>query len=263
VAAARAAAFLILAGPWERRRTEVPQLKNLLPLQDLDLRIEACRARELEIPKQKGKFEVQKKRLQGELGEREQVVMQLQLEQRDCEGEVAQKQAQIKKYEQQLFAVKKNEEYQALLHEIEMLKKQIGVKEERIIALLMEIDEAKGRLAEDRKRIEAELKQIDRQCAEIDEELANAVAARKELEAQRAPLMGRVDPALLARYNRIRASKKTGAAAVTLNGATCSGCHMMVTAQVVNEVLAGRTHTCAHCGRLLYAPDAVAAQQTG
>lgn len=238
-------------------------MKNLLPLQDLDLRIEACRAREVEIPKQKGKFDLQKKRLHAELAEREQAVKQLQLEQRDCEGEVAQKQSQIKKYEQQLFSVKKNEEYQALLHEIDMLKKQIGVKEERIIALLMEIDEAKARLAEDRKRIEAELKAIDRQCAEIDEELANAVAARKELEAQREPLIARVNPELLARYNRIRASKKTGPAAVTLNGSTCSGCHMMVTAQVVNEVLAGRVHTCAHCGRLLYAQEVVAAQQTG
>lgn len=227
-------------------------MKNLLPLQELDLKIEACRLRELEIPKQKGKFEVQKKRLASELEERDKAFKALQLEQRDCEKDIEQKQAQILKYKTQLNSVKKNEEYQALLHEIEMIDKQIGLKEERILVLMDEIDAAKARLAEDKKRIDLELKQIDAQCAEIDAELAEAVRSRNALEAQRDPLIASVDPALLAKYTRIRASKKTGAAIVPMNGTTCSGCNMAVTPQAVNEILAGKVHACAHCGRLLY-----------
>jgi len=227
-------------------------LKTLLPLQELDLKIEACRLREVEIPKQKGKFDVQKRRLTAELEEREGALKSLQVDQRECESEVSQKQAQIAKYEQQLLSVKKNEEYQALLHEIDLLKKQISQKEERIIVVLMELDGARERLAEDKKRIEAERTLIDRQCAEIDKELAEAIASRKELEAKRARLVDEVDPSLLSRYARIRANKKTGPAVVPLNGNICTGCHMTVPAQVVNEILAGRVHTCAHCGRLLY-----------
>lgn len=232
-------------------------MKTLLPLQELDLKIEKCRLREVEIPKQKGKFDVQKKRLAAELEEREEELKKLQLEQRECESEVTQKQEQIGKYEQQLLGVKKNEEYQALLHEIDLLKKQIGQKEERIIAVLVEIDAAKERLAEDKKRIEAERKVIDDQCAEIDKELEEAVAARGELEKQRKALESQVDATLLSRYKRIRANKKTGPAVVPLNGSTCTGCHMAVTAQTANEILAGKVHACAHCGRLLYHPDNV------
>jgi len=227
-------------------------LKTLLPLQELDLKIEKCRSREVEIPKQKGKFDVQKQRLAAELEEREAELTRLELEQRECESEVAQKQEQIAKYEQQLLSVKKNEEYQALLHEIDLLKKQITQKEERIIGVLVEIDAAKERLAEDKKRIEAERQSIDKECEEIDKELEEAVAVRKELETQRASLEPKVDPALLSRYKRIRANKKTGPAVVPLNGSTCTGCHMSVTAQTVNEILAGKIHACAHCGRLLY-----------
>lgn len=227
-------------------------MKTLLPLQELDLKIEGCRLREVEIPKQKGKFEVQKQRLAAELEERESAMKDLQLEQRECESEVAQKLAQIKKYEQQLLSVKKNEEYQALLHEIDLLKKQIGQKEERIISVLVEIDGAKERLAEDKKRIETERRVIDEQCAEIDKELAEAVSSRRDLEKRRNALVDQVDPALLSRYVRIRANKKTGPAVVPLSGTICTGCHMTVTAQIVNEVLAGRIHACAHCGRLLY-----------
>lgn len=230
-------------------------MKTLLRLQDLDLKIEACKAREAEIPKQKSKFEVQRKRLLAELGEREEVLKQLQLEQRSCEGEIEQKQAQAQKYDSQLFAVKKNEEYQALLHEIDVIKKGVAAKEERIIAIMLELDDAKARLAEDRKRIEAELAELDRLSAEVDHELDEAVAARKQLEADREPVLGQVPSSLLQKYQRIRASKRTGPALVPLRGETCSGCNMSVPPQVVNEVLdleKNYERTCAHCGRLLY-----------
>ena len=227
-------------------------MKNLLLLQELDLKIEACRLREIEIPKQKGKFDVQKKRLAAELDERDKAFKALQLEQKECEKDIEQKQAQILKYRTQLNSVKKNEEYQALLHEIDMIEKQIGVREERIIVLMDEIDAARVRLAEDKKRIDQEMKQIAAQCAEIDAELSEAVKSRQVLEAQRDPMIANAEPALLSKYNRIRAAKKTGAAVVPMNGVTCSGCNMAVTPQAVNEILAGKVHACAHCGRLLY-----------
>jgi len=235
---------------------EVRVLKNLLQLQELDLRIEALKAREIEIPKQKNKFDIHRKRLADEIAGREKICKALALEQRECEGEIEQKQAQIRKYDQQLLAVKKNEEYQALLHEIDMLKKHIGLKEERIIAIMVELDEAKARLEEDKKRIKAELEDIDRQCAAIDEELAEAIRERQELERECAPLAGQVPPDLLNKYKRIRANKKTGPAVVALVNETCTGCHMRVTPQIANEVLGNlRQHTCAYCGRLLYHQD--------
>ena len=232
-------------------------MENLLKLQELDLKIERCKSRELEIPKQKEKFLVQKQRLAAELAEREESVKQLQISQRDCESEIDQWQAQIKKYDNQLLAIKKNEEYQALLHEIDGLKKQIGQKEERILALMMEIDDSKARLEEDRKRIGTELAGIERQCAEIDEELGEAVSFRQDLEQRRVPAAARVDPQLLSRYDRIRTSKKSGPAAVALKGEVCTGCNMLVTPQAFNEVLAGKLLSCKHCGRLLYHKDNV------
>ena len=230
-------------------------MNTLLQLQDLDLKIESLRAREAEIPKQKSKFDIHRKRLAAELAEREEVCKRLHLEQREAETDIDLKQSQIKKYDAQLFAIKKNEEYQALLHEIEMLKKQVVLKEERIIAVMLELDNAKARLVEDKQRIDTEQKEIEAQCALIDQELNEAVQERKQLEAQRQPLLGQVEPGLLAKYQRIRLAKKTGAAVVHLNGEVCSGCHMHVPPQIVNEVLGGKLHACAHCGRLLYDRD--------
>lgn len=229
------------------------QLKTLLQLQAIDLKIEALKAREAEIPKQKEKFEIHRKRLAAELQESEQRCKNLMLEQRECEVDIQQKDAQIKKYDAQLFSVKKNEEYQALLHEMDALRKQIALKEERLIALMLDMDEAKAHLAEDKKRIEAELQDIEAECRKVDEELAETVARRKALEAQREPLLGAVASALLARYHRIRQAKKHGPAVVPLRGEACSGCNMQITPQIINEIMAGdKIHSCHHCGRLLY-----------
>ena len=228
-------------------------LRTLLRLQELDLRIELLAARELEIPKQKGKFEIHRERLTAELEERRKVCHDLKLEQREVEGEIDQMQTHVDKYETQLYAVRKNEEYQALLHEIDMLKKQVGLKEERIITIMMGLDDAQARLEEDKNRIEGELREIDAQCDEVDSELDEAIAERKGIESQCEPLKEQVAPDLLRRYKRVRKNKETGAVVVPLNDEVCSGCNMAIPAQIVNEVLAGeKTHACVHCGRILY-----------
>ena len=231
-------------------------MNTLLKLQELDARINVCREREDEIPKQKNRFNIQRERLKAELDEREQVLKELELEQRDCESEIEVRKTQIDKSQQQLNAVKKNEEYQALLHEIDLVNKQIGVKEERILAIMMEMEDSAARLEEDRKRIQEESKEIDAECAVIDTELAQAVKRREILEADRAPLVDQVGRELLSRYERLRKKFRTGSVVVPLRDEVCTGCNMHVRPQIVNEVLQGnKIHACQNCGRLLYHPE--------
>ena len=224
-------------------------MEKLLELQVIDLKIEALKKREEEIPKQKRKFNIQRERLKKELEESEDRYKKLQLEQKDCEGEIDLKQEDIRKKDGQLLQVKKNDEYQALLHEIDMIKKQIGIKEERIIAIMLETDEQTA---------------IQNECGKIDAELAEAIAECRGFEEQRKPVLDSIDRELVSRYARIRKAKKTGPAIVPLRGESCSGCNMAVTAQVVNEILAGeRVHVCRHCGRILYNNDNVNTAEVG
>ncbi|MBI2434076.1 MAG: hypothetical protein HYV26_14550 [Candidatus Hydrogenedentes bacterium] len=231
-------------------------MEKLLELQKLDLQVEALSDRERMIPQQKNKYQIQRERLAAELKDSEQRCKNLQLEQRQCEHDIEQRQAQTRKYDGQLLSIKKNEEYQALLHEIELEKKQIALKEERIIGIMLELDDAKAHLEEDRKRIAVELKQIESECDEIDKEYQEAVEQREALEAQRGALLPEVSQELRSKYDRIRKAKKKGPAVVPLSDEYCGGCHMKVLPQVVNEILAAsKTHACSHCGRLLYNPE--------
>lgn len=230
-------------------------MRNLLALQDLDKKINVCKQREIEIPKQKSKFDIHRKRLQSELAERENTLTKLTLEQKECEGSIELRQVQIQRYNEQLNAIKKNEEYQALLHEIEREKKQIAIHEERILAILIESDESKECLEEDKKRIKSETEGIDSECAVIDDELKVAVRHRMELDSEREPIITRVADALMTRYDRLCRNYKMGPVVVPISGEVCTGCHMHILAQVANEVMAGnKVHGCQHCGRLLYYP---------
>ena len=74
-------------------------MKKLLDLQTIDLQIEKLCARESEIPKQKNKFDIHRKRLEDELKESEAKFKGLILEQRECESDVALKQDEIRKKE--------------------------------------------------------------------------------------------------------------------------------------------------------------------
>lgn len=231
-------------------------MNSLLKLQQLDARIHVCHSREKEIPKQKTKFLAMRERLAAELKEREQKVKGLELEQRACEGDIEQKKAAILKYQQQLNSVKKNEEYTALLHEIDTVKKGIVQKEERIIAIMVELDEARARLDVDRKRIAEEQKGLDKQCAEIDAELAEAVKQRQLLEGQRPGIAVHVAGDLTSKYERLRKKYPSGDVVVPMKEEVCAGCNMHMRPQIVNEILQGhKIHACQHCGRLLYHPD--------
>lgn len=233
-------------------------LDELLKLQELDVQIRGCREREAEIPKQKNKFDIYRERLKTELEEREKVVTELKLDQRDCEGAIDQHQAKIEKYNIQLSSVKKNDEFQALLHEIDQEKKQIGLREERILYILEEVEQAQARLDEDKKRISEETADIDRQCAEIDAELTEAESVRKELEQQRVPLIDAVDDALYKRYEKVRGNLPDASVVVPMINEVCTGCHMRIRAQIVNEVLEGaKVHGCQYCHRILYHPENV------
>lgn len=224
---------------------------DLLELQNLDMKIADLKAREKELPKQKDKFAIHRQRLDAELKSSEERCKSIQLKQRECAGEIEQRQAQIQKYDGQLYSIKKNEEYKALLHEIDLLKKQIAIKEERIIALMVEYDEAKAALEADKERIHAEIGKIDAECAVIDNELHQLTAERKTLEKSRGPKITKVAPDLLTRYERIR--KVRTPAVVPLKDETCGGCFMTVRPQIVNEIMANdKIHACQHCGRLLY-----------
>jgi uncharacterized protein len=168
------------------------------------------------------------------------------------EVEIKSAEEKIGKYKTQQSQVRKNDEYQALTHEIETTQQGIGTMEEQEIGIMFLIDEAKKRFA----AAEAELKQNItgheariRTLRERGTHLQADVKAAQEAVAAARP--GVAEPQLRI-YDRI-AIKPGHPVCVTVNGDRCGGCHLKVPIHIVVQARAGlEITTCDQCGRIVY-----------
>jgi len=233
------------------------ELDALWALRDLDERAGALRAELKRFPEQRASLEravgesrARLERHRGETGA-------LQVKRRELEREIESLTAQERKFQGQLFAVKKNEEYQALLHEIAGVKDRRSDLETEVLLAL----ESEERLAGERAAAEQALKTAEREAAErtlqIDAGERSARERLSALEAERASHLGRLPPATRVRYERVHQSKDGRAVVAILKGA-CGGCFRGQPPQVLQEARRrDRLLVCDGCGRLLlWPPDA-------
>jgi predicted nucleic acid-binding Zn-ribbon protein len=176
----------------------------------------------------------------------------LETKKKELELEIRTAEEKIAKYRTQQSQVRKNDEYQALTHEIDSTQAAIGGLEEQEIAVMLTIDEAKKRFAaaegELKRNIighEARIRALREHEAQLTAEVAAAQAASA---AARPP----VPPSYLKIYDRV-AVKPGHPVCVTVNGGRCGGCHLKVPTHI--EVMArngSEIATCDQCGRVLY-----------
>ena len=168
------------------------------------------------------------------------------------EVEIKSAEEKIGKYRTQQMQVRKNDEYQALTHEIETTEKSIGTLEEQEIGIMLLIDDAKKRFA----AAEAELKKNItgheariRTLRERETHLQADVKAATEAVAAARPDVA--EPQLRI-YDRI-ANKPGHPVCVTVNGDRCGGCHLKVPTHIVVQARNGtELATCDQCGRIVY-----------
>jgi hypothetical protein len=228
------------------------QMKHLYQLQTIDAEIYRLRAELGEKPilmdELKQKFEEKKANLKS----LEEKTKQIQVKRKDKENELASKEETIKKSQVQLYQIKKNEEYQAMLREIEGLNADKSVLEEEILILFdkadetnKEIEKEKLHLAEEEKRFIKQRQQIEDRIKQINNRLAT-------LEGQRKQIIPNVDKKILAQYERIL-KNRGGLALVPVKNNACQGCFLNVPPQVINEIkLKKNLVICEACARILY-----------
>jgi predicted nucleic acid-binding Zn-ribbon protein len=168
---------------------------------------------------------------------------------RSKERELQECEAQRQKYQQQTVLVKTNQEYTALLAEIDNVTSRIGAIEDEILAAMEEVESRTERLreiAEDQKGVEHDL---DRQRDERRQRLA---AVEEELGVrrdERQAVLNRLERPARSRYERAVASH--GGGTTRIRGRSCASCHRDIPYEIINRVQAGELHTCGNCQRIL------------
>lgn len=230
----------------------VSEVEELIALQELDRRVAAMEGAARAIPPLVQELE---SRVQGARAAREaarQAHAQLEKVRRLKEGELKQVEEQTKEKQARLYEIRKNEEYSAVLKEIELLRAKRSALEEEILLLFDRIEEG-GRTVAAR---EAELREREADFARLraakEAELGRLQQEIGEFTRQRAGQTRRIEAGLLQSYTRLLKSRG-GLAVVPVKDGSCSGCFVALTPQAHNEVRKGEALvTCANCQRILY-----------
>lgn len=234
-------------------------IKLLLALQERDLEIDRLKAESAAIPAKASAVKAEIQGLKTALDDAKKELTQHQLNKKQKEIDLETQEGAIRKHAGELNAVKSNEAYKALLGEIERAKSDKSALEDQILQLMEQIDQAtrvwKEKEANAKNSESGLLKQVadlEAKQKSLDEE-----AAKKTVERDQA--FAELPPKLSDQYARIRNNKK-GAAVVALRGEQCSGCHMRVSQNLINEVRRAQTlMTCESCSRIVYLEEALAA----
>ena len=160
---------------------------------------------------------------------------------------------QIARQRNRQLEVKKNEEYQALEHEITNLESKIDELESEQIETLDKIDDA-------RETAEVAEKKIAQRVIELEKEREERVAFGKQaeidvqsLETQIVETREEVEPDFLSVYDRVSKIVSRPPYMAPLEDQKCSGCHLRVSNDVVSSVLVEKKLTqCDQCGRIVY-----------
>lgn len=158
----------------------------------------------------------------------------------------------ITRLKTQQYQTRKNDEFQAIGHEIQRYEGEIGKIEDEELELMMEADKVKADLTAEEKKAASVKESIGRQTTDLDEKSTALQTRLEELTKERAELAGKIDEDLLAGFERLFKSKGD-AVVVALEHEVCTGCHMKVTTQTAHRVKAGKEIVnCENCGRILY-----------
>jgi predicted nucleic acid-binding Zn-ribbon protein len=232
-----------------------PDLRNLIALQDLELKIAGTQKQISDTPVKIQSHQEEIQRLKQTHAQRVAHAQELTKRRRTLEGEVDMMGAKLSKLKDQSNSVKTNKEYTAMLHEIQMAEEKIRSEEDKILEIMEEMETkehdlnaAENQLKAKTALLEEEIRRCEASVPSLEMELARLQDEKKAMESL-------VEPELLARYRRI-AEVRRGIALAEAKDELCTACHVRIRPQVFADLLRTENiHACDSCSRILFSRE--------
>ena len=156
--------------------------------------------------------------------------------------------------EKQMDGITTQREYEAINKEIrdatekeQTLRKDIQVEERNFADL-------EGEIQKNSEGVALLEKEIDEKSKAIDQERQSKLGKVEELKAKEAVVSQGIGSDIIFKLERIIRNKK-GVGVVPVHGVVCTGCHMILPANFVNEIRDEENtevHFCPYCSRILF-----------
>ena len=229
----------------------LPDIENLLKLQVTDKEIRRLQEEIAEFPKRVAKIELKLAGTKAQLEKAQASVKADEAARRKYDTAINDLRGKISKYRDQSLDVKTNEQYKALLHEIQFAEKEIAANEDKILELMVNADARDKEVKAAQVELKAETAEIEKEKEQARQRTAEDEKLLAEQRAKRDQTRVGIDADLLRHYERV--SKFRGSGISEVREHKCIACQVMLRPQTYNEIRSGQqVIVCDSCQRILY-----------
>jgi predicted nucleic acid-binding Zn-ribbon protein len=235
-------------------------LERVITLQRLDSEAAAARKKLAEGPEREKAFDARLEEARQRIADARARLAANQEARRAIEKDVALHQGRLSKYREQAMAVKTNQEYHAIQHEIAHAQGEVKKHEDTMLERMVEADDLAATIKTADAELAAEQKTIAADRTAMHVEHAAVQTTLDALGSQRAAVVAAIDRRVLAIYETA-AAKRQGIAVAEARDGGCLVCHVRMRPQMFNEVRRNEAIVqCENCQRILYYVPAPASQ---
>ena len=176
-----------------------PEIEKLLVIQDRDRRLLQLEQELQRIPVEKQEIESKLKTGATRLEELKLKAKQTESARKSLENDAEAKRTQINKWRSQQVMTKKNEEYQALTHEIQGAEKEIFQIEDKELDLMEQAEKFGAEIKREQQLVAELTALVDRQRQTLGQREAAMKAELTNIKNERNELCKTVDESMLSR----------------------------------------------------------------
>jgi predicted nucleic acid-binding Zn-ribbon protein len=228
------------------------ELNKLIDLQQVDARIAALHREIAALPKEVAQIEAKLAGSKTKVEAAQSAIKSDEGARRKHESDIKDQQEKISKYRDQSLKVKTNQEYKALLSEIEHAEAEIAKLEDKVLEIMVAADSRKEGLKQAEATLKANTAENEKEKEHARQQTAEDEKQLAELNAQRQELRTGIPEETLNHYDRVLKLRGSVMAPVH-EDESCSACRVRLRPQVFQDVMSNeQIVTCFYCNRILY-----------
>jgi predicted nucleic acid-binding Zn-ribbon protein len=234
-------------------------IPHLIELQRVDHLIGGMRAAIEAFPKRVKEADAKLSGARAAVAAAKEGLVNSQKERKKFELDVQQWKDRAKKYRDQSGAVKTNEAYKALQHEIANAEAEVAKAEDAQLEVMMAGEEAERRVRHAEANLKEDETAVTREKKEIEASQAEKKKLLESLIAERERALAPIPEDLRELYARI-AKRHNGSGLAEARDGQCRGCGMRVLPHTLQELRRDpneEIYRCESCGLILYTLEPV------
>ncbi|MBM3781936.1 MAG: hypothetical protein FJW29_09770 [Acidobacteria bacterium] len=230
----------------------LPDLERLIQLQDIERRAAAAARIVAEAPGALAALATTLATAKAGVESAKAAIADNQVTRRALDRDVQTAQQRLDKYKDQTMAVKTNDEFHAMQHQMAAVKADIDRLEGSILEVMMTADALQERLAGAESTLKAQTAAVAAQQAIVSAERDANAAIASACAAERAALVAQMTPSVVATFDKV-ARQRAGVGVARAEQERCVVCQVRLRPMVYSAVKRNDSITqCDSCQRILY-----------